>query len=36
MKNIAPQQPALVRDLVEELNGWLLRTGDTWRRVVLP
>ena len=36
MENIADREPAVVRDLVEELNVWLEKTGDPWAPVRPP
>ena len=32
LRNVAADNPSLVRDLAAELDGWLQRTGDPWQR----
>ena len=36
LRNVAADDPALVRDLAAELDGWLQRTGDPWQRTPAP
>ncbi|MBT5875589.1 MAG: sulfatase [Candidatus Latescibacteria bacterium] len=32
LENVADERPETVRELVQELNGWLAKTGDPWLR----
>ena len=36
LRNAAADNPALVRELAAELDGWLERTGDPWHRTPVP
>jgi len=36
LRNAAADNPALVRELATELDGWLERTGDPWHRTPVP
>ena len=36
LRNVAADNPSLVRDLAAELDGWLQRTGDPWQRTPAP
>ena len=36
LRNAATDNPALMRELAAELDGWLERTGDPWQRTPVP